>query len=199
MAFNLNTHFIHFRKILPEHPSREELVSEWTLRDEDFPFLQSLKRDNIKQFSAIQILSIRRTATWLKTDTRISPEILVWINQQLGLSLELSWSPPERDNTLGDLKKSLIKYIGWNEFDEITKHSLRDWIKYQAKFGKARSEILSEAKEKVFESKTIFPGMGEFEKFIGSEFHHAEIDIINNICDNRINSLQNKQSLTKSQ
>ena len=183
MACNINTHFIHFRKILPEKPCREELVSEWTLRDEDFPFLQALKRDNTKQFAAIQILSIRRTGTWLRNESKVSPEIVVWVNQQLGITLELPWSPPEREHTTADLKNSLLKYIGWSEFDNISKQALSDWIKYQAKFGKARSEILSEAKEKVFESKTIFPGMGEFEKFIGSEFHHAEIEIINNICE----------------
>ena len=150
---------------LPQSFSDEQMVRDWTLSQEDREEVSRYRR-NSRLFIAIQICSVRLYGRFLNQVHDLSPHIISYLGQQLALPPSLAIEVPERKSTYAEHRKNILKYLGFQRFDEDFQSKLEIWLEQQARLGLLPEELFQKAEYYLLEQRILLPGPSVLERLI---------------------------------
>lgn len=150
---------------LPQNFSDEEMARDWTLSDSDRANVCKYRK-NSRLFIAIQLCSVRLYGRFLKQIHDLSLHIVNYLSQQLGLPPSLSVAISERKATYNDHRQNILKYLGFQKFDEIKQEQLEYWIEQQTRQGLLPDELFQKAEYYLLERRILLPGPSKLERLI---------------------------------
>ena len=102
---------------VPDDFSDEEMARDWTLTRSDRDFLAPLSR-RYRLLNAIQLCAIRLHGRFLGDVHRLSPKLVNYLTQQLGLPASLTVDVPRRAATVVEHRKAILAYLGYRRYPQ---------------------------------------------------------------------------------
>ncbi|MEM7117917.1 MAG: DUF4158 domain-containing protein [Chloroflexota bacterium] len=167
---------------LPKEFSDEEMVRDWTLKDDDRKEVNRYRK-NSRLFVAIQLCSVRLYGRFLTQVHELSPRIITYLNTQLQLAPTLTVTVPEREATYLEQRKNTLTYLGFRKFDEDIQDQLSVWLSEQAKQGSLPEQLFSRAEQYLLSNHVLLPGRTVLERLIIHITAQAHTDIFASIYD----------------
>ncbi|MBM4206663.1 MAG: DUF4158 domain-containing protein [Gammaproteobacteria bacterium] len=165
---------------LPQDFSDEEMARGWTLSEADFKEI-SKYRKNSRLFIAVQYCSIRLYGRFLAELNGLSPRIINYLNNQLGLPPSLALPKPEREATFSEYRKNILAYLGFSKFDDNAQQYLRSWLEQQAKEAVLPDDLFLRAERHLLVQRVILPGASVLERLVISVCADAHEKLFENL------------------
>jgi len=179
---------------LPQIFSSEEMARDWTLSENDLIEV-SKYRIQYRSFIAVQLCAMRIYGRLLNDLHDLSPLIINYINQQLGLSPSLTVKTPEREATFLEHRKNILNYLGFKKLDENQKAALKEWLEQKARQGNLPSELFYKAEKYLLSKSIVLPGPVILERMVVRASSKSHIDLFKSIYDQLLPEL--RQSIDK--
>jgi hypothetical protein len=112
---------------LPQEFSDEEMARDWTLSEID---KEEVNRhgQGYRLFIAVQLCAVRLYGRFLSEAHDMSPRIIAYLNNQLGLPPTLTIQVPKRKATYTQYRKNILIHLGFQKFDESAQKQVQDWL-----------------------------------------------------------------------
>ena len=174
---------------LPDNPSEEELIHNWTLTyDDKKEILKCRGEDNIIRF-AFQLCVLKKYGQFID-DYLLAPiKIINYLSTQLGLNPFLSLSLPDRRKTEINHRERIARHLGFKTFDHETSLILSQWVSDQTSLYIPLNDLFNKANEFLFSNKILPPITRELRHIIKSAYNSAKQKIFTEISS----SLTNEQ------
>tara|TARA_R110000868_G_scaffold173894_1_gene410305 strand:- start:4851 stop:5240 length:390 start_codon:yes stop_codon:yes gene_type:complete len=117
---------------LPQDFSDEEMARDWTLSDGDIREVGKYRR-NSRLFMAIQLCAMRLYGRFLAEVSDLSPRIVNYLNNQLGLPPSLTVPTADREATFSEQRKNILRYLGFSKYDNEAQAKLQAWLGKQTR------------------------------------------------------------------
>lgn len=137
--------------------SDEAMTRDWTLSKEDTEEIGKYRKI-FRLYLGIQICAVRLYGRFLNQVHDLSPRIVNYLGQQLGLPPSLGVKTSKREATYLEHRQNVLKYLGFQRFDEITPKHLEDWLEQKARLGILPSELFQQAECHLLEQRILLPG-----------------------------------------
>lgn len=150
---------------LPHNFSDEEMIRDWTLSDDDKEEIGK-SRKIFRLYIAIQICAVRLYGRFLNQVHELSPHIVNYLGQQLDLPPSLVVQTPEREATYLEHRQNVLKYLGFQRFDENAQKHLEVWLEQKARQGMLPDELFEQAEYHLLAQRILLPGPSVLERLI---------------------------------
>lgn len=150
---------------LPEKFSDEEMVRDWTLSSAERQEIRKYRK-NYRLHIAIQICAVRLYGRFLNQVHALSPHIVNYLGQQLDLPPSLTIQVPKREATYLKHRQNVLKYLGFQKFDEIVQEQLKTWLEQQARLGVLPDELFQQTELYLLDKRILLPGASVLERLI---------------------------------
>lgn len=117
---------------LPHDFSDEEMDRDWFLSAKDKTEINKYWR-SFRLGIAVQLCAVRLYGRFLTGLQDLSPRILNHPASQLALPPTLTIEEPEREATALEQRKNILRYLGFQRFDNTRQAQLQSWLEEQAK------------------------------------------------------------------
>jgi hypothetical protein len=156
--------------------SEEVITRDWTLSEQDCAELGKY-RPNFRLFVALQLCAVRRYGRFLPQVHALSPHIVHYVGQQLGLPPSLALDVPERKATYTDHRQQILTYLDFQKFDDTAHAQLTTWLHQQAQQGVLPDALFPQAEQYLLANRLLLPGPSVLERLIISVCAdvHAEV------------------------
>jgi TnpA family transposase len=150
---------------LPQNFSDEEMARDWTLSASDRQEVEKYRK-NFRLFAALQLCSVRLHGRFLNQVHDLSPHLINYLGQQLDLPPSLAIGAPERKATYTDHRHNIMKYLGFQRFDDNAQERLESWIEQQARLGILPDELFQQVEKHLLNKRVLLPGPSVLERLI---------------------------------
>jgi TnpA family transposase len=150
---------------LPQHFSDEEMVRDWTLSPSDIAEVEKYRK-SFRLFIAIQLCAVRLYGRFLNHVHDLSPHIINYVGQQLGLPPSLAVAVPERKATYTDHRYNIMTYLGFQKFDDQAQAQLAAWIEQEARRGTLPEALFQQAETHLLAQRVLLPGPSVLERLV---------------------------------
>lgn len=150
---------------LPQEFSDEEMFRDWQLSAEDCHELKKYQK-RFRLHLAIQICAVRLYGRILSKVHDLSPRIASHLRKQLGLPPALKIQKPEREATYLEQLQNILKYLGFQRFDESAQQDLDTWLHRQTQQNLLPEELFEQAEIYLFEKRVLLPGPSVLERLV---------------------------------
>ena len=161
---------------LPQHFSEEEMVRDWTLSPSDTAEVEKYRK-SFRLFIAIQLCAVRLYGRFLPHVQDLSPHIINYVGQQLGLPPSLAVEVPERKATYTDHRHNSMTYLGFQKFDAHAQAQLEAWIEQEARRGTLPDALFQQAENHLFDQRVLLPGPSVLERLIMHVCSHVHVEL----------------------
>jgi TnpA family transposase len=151
--------------ILPQRFSDEEMVRDWTLSRRDCQVVNKYRKQYRLGF-AIQLCAMRLYGRFLNQLHDLSPRVISYLSSQLDLPPTLTVDVPEREATLLEHRNNILKYLGFQRFDDKVEADLDRWIEKHARQGLLPDELFHRAERYLLLNRIMLPGPSTIERQI---------------------------------
>lgn len=141
------------------------MVRDWTLSDVDRAVV-SKYRKSFRLFIGIQMCAVRLYGRFLNQVHDLSPHIVNYLGQQLGLPPSLAIEIPERKATYTEHRQSILKHLGFQKFDGKAQDKFNNWLEHQAHQGLLPTELFEQSEDYLLEQRILLPGPSVLERLI---------------------------------
>ena len=162
--------------------SDEEMARDWTLSDADKKEI-SKYRKNSRTFIAIQLSALRLYGRFLAEVNSLSPRIVNYLNNQLGLPPSLTVATPDREATLSEYRKNILNYLGFAKYDDDAQSRLQKWLEQQALQAHLPDELFLRAERYLLAERVVLPGSSVLERLIISVCSETHEQLFKILCD----------------
>lgn len=162
--------------------SDEEMARDWTLSDADKKEI-SKYRKNSRTFIAIQLSALRLYGRFLAEVNSLSPRIVNYLNNQLGLPPSLTVATPDREATLSEYRKNILNYLGFAKYDDEAQSRLQKWLEQQALQAHLPDELFLRAERYLLAERVVLPGSSVLERLIISVCSETHEQLFKILCD----------------
>lgn len=109
-------------------PSADELAFDWTLSEPDKQLvLKHRGRENICRF-AVQLCVLKKYGRFLTDYRQAPPAVLGYLCKQLEIKPLVALTGRARGNTESGYQREIIRYLGWQPYDDHAARRLTDWV-----------------------------------------------------------------------
>ena len=150
---------------LPQQFSDEEMVRDWTLSPSDIAEVEKYRK-SFRLFITIQLCAVRLYGRFLTHVHELSPHIINYVGQQLGLPPSLAVEVPERKATYTDHRHHIMTYLGFQPFDAQAQAHLEAWIAQEARRGTLPEALFQQAEHQLLAQRVLLPGPSVLERLI---------------------------------
>jgi TnpA family transposase len=157
----------HQSAFLPQDFSDEEMVRDWTLSDADLQEIGKYRK-SFRLYFSMQLCAVRLYGRFLLEVKNLSPRIISYLNTQLELPPSLTIDVPDREATVSEQRKNILKYLSFSRFDKEAQSKLQDWLEKQANQGLLPDDLYFRAERFLLSERIILPGASVLERFIVS-------------------------------
>ncbi len=151
--------------MLPQRFSDEEMVRDWTLSRRDCQVVNKYRKQYRLGF-AIQLCAMRLYGRFLNQLHDLSPRVISYLSSQLDLPPTLTVDVPEREATLLEHRNNILKYLGFQRFDDKAEADLDRWIEEYARQGLLPDELFHRAERYLLLNRIVLPGPSTIERQI---------------------------------
>ena len=151
--------------MLPQRFSDEEMVRDWTLSRRDCQVVNKYRKQYRLGF-AIQLCAMRLYGRFLNQLHDLSPRVISYLSSQLDLPPTLTVDVPEREATLLEHRNNILKYLGFQRFDDKVEADLDRWIEEHARQGLLPDELFHRAERYLLLNRIMLPGPSTIERQI---------------------------------
>lgn len=151
--------------MLPQRFSDEEMVRDWTLSRRDCQVVNKYRKQYRLGF-AIQLCAMRLYGRFLNQLHDLSPRVISYLSSQLELPPTLTVDVPEREATLLEHRNNILKYLGFQRFDDKVEADLDRWIEKHARQGLLPDELFHRAERYLLLNRIMLPGPSTIERQI---------------------------------
>tara|TARA_R100000005_G_scaffold96027_1_gene80195 strand:+ start:20978 stop:23911 length:2934 start_codon:yes stop_codon:yes gene_type:complete len=151
--------------MLPQRFSDEEMVRDWTLSRRDCQVVNKYRKQYRLGF-AIQLCAMRLYGRFLNQLHDLSPRVISYLSSQLDLPPTLTVDVPEREATLLEHRNNILKYLGFQRFDDKVEADLDRWIEKHARQGLLPDELFHRAERYLLLNRIMLPGPSTIERQI---------------------------------
>ncbi len=167
---------------LPQDFSDEEMARDWTLSDVDKREI-SKYRKNSRIFIAIQLSVLRLYGRFLADVNGLSPRIINYLNNQLGLPPSLTLSTPDREATRSEYRKNILNYLGFSKYDDVAQARLQKWLEQQALQATLPDKLFLRAERYLLSERVVLPGASVLERLVISVCSETHEELFKALCD----------------
>lgn len=167
---------------LPQDFSDEEMARDWTLSDADKKEI-SKYRKNSRIFIAIQLSALRLYGRFLAEANGLSPRIVNYLNNQLGLPPSLTVATPEREATFSEYRKNILNYLGFSKYNDEAQARLQKWLEQQALQANLPDELFLRAERYLLAERVVLPGASVLERLVISVCAETHEQLFEVLCD----------------
>ena len=150
---------------LPQDFSDEEMARDWTLSDADKKEISKYRKSS-RLFIALQLCAVRLYARFLAEVNDLSPRIINYLNNQLGLPPSLTLPTPEREATFSEHRKNILNYLGFSKYDDEVQARLQNWLEQQALQANLPDELFLRAERYLLAERVVLPGTSVLERLV---------------------------------
>lgn len=160
----------------PQQFSDEAMVRDWTLSPRDIAEVET-SRTSFRLFIALQLCAVRVYGRFLPHVHDLSPHLINYVGQQLGLPPSLAVVVPERKATYTDHRHKIMTYLGFQPFDAQAQAHLEAWIAHEARRGTLPETLFQQAEQQLLARRVLLPGPSVLERLIihGCSTVHDEL------------------------
>jgi TnpA family transposase len=151
--------------MLPQRFSDEEMVRDWTLSRRDCQVVNKYRKQYRLGF-AIQLCAMRLYGRFLNQLHDLSPRVISYLSSQLDHPPTLTVDVPEREATLLEHRNNILKYLGFQRFDDKVEADLARWIEEHARQGLLPDELFHRAERYLLLNRIMLPGPSTIERQI---------------------------------
>lgn len=151
--------------MLPQRFSDEEMVRDWTMSRRDCQVVNKYRKQYRLGF-AIQLCAMRLYGRFLSQLHDLSPRVISYLSSQLDLPPTLTVDVPEREATLLEHRNNILKYLGFQRFDDKVEADLDRWIEEHARQGLLPDELFHRAERYLLLNRIMLPGPSTIERQI---------------------------------
>lgn len=151
--------------MLPQRFSDEEMVRDWTLSRRDCQVVNKYRKQYRLGF-AIQLCAMRLYGRFLNQLHDLSPRVISYLSSQLDHPPTLTVDVPEREATLLEHRNNILKYLGFQRFDDKVEADLDRWIEEHARQGLLPDELFHRAERYLLLNRIMLPGPSTIERQI---------------------------------
>ena len=151
--------------MLPQRFSDEEMVRDWTLSRRDCQVVNKYRKQYRLGF-AIQLCAMRLYGRFLNQLHDLSPRVISYLSSQLDHPPTLTVDVPEREATLLERRNNILKYLGFQRFDDKVEADLDRWIEEHARQGLLPDELFHRAERYLLLNRIMLPGPSTIERQI---------------------------------
>ena len=151
--------------MLPQRFSDEEMVRDWTLSRRDCQVVNKYRKQYRLGF-AIQLCAMRLYGRFLNQLHDLSPRVISYLSSQLDHPPTLTVDVPEREATLLEHRNNILKYLGFQRFDDKAEADLDRWIEEYARQGLLPDELFHRAERYLLLNRIVLPGPSTIERQI---------------------------------
>tara|TARA_R110002033_G_C3890053_1_gene238754 strand:- start:19 stop:678 length:660 start_codon:yes stop_codon:yes gene_type:complete len=151
--------------MLPQRFSDEEMVRDWTLSRCDCQVVNKYRKQYRLGF-AIQLCAMRLYGRFLNQLHDLSSRVISYLSSQLDLPPTLTVDVPEREATLLEHRNNILKYLGFQRFDNKAEADLDRWIEEHARQGLLPDELFHRAERYLLLNRIVLPGPSTIERQI---------------------------------
>jgi len=141
------------------------MARDWTLSASDRQEVEKYRK-NFRLFAALQLCSVRLHGRFLNQVHDLSPHLINYLGQQLDLPPSLAIGAPERKATYTDHRHNIMKYLGFQRFDDNAQERLESWIEQQARLGILPDELFQQVEKHLLNKRVLLPGPSVLERLI---------------------------------
>ena len=167
---------------LPQDFSDEEMARDWTLSDADKKEINKYRK-NSRLFIAIQLSSVRLYGRFIAEVNGLSPRIVNYLNNQLGLPPSLTLPTPEREATFSEHRKNILNYLGFSKYDDKAEARLQKWLEQQALQANLPDELFLRAERHLLSERFVLPGTSVLERLVISVCAEVHEQLFETLCD----------------
>ena len=150
---------------LPQTPSDEELVKDWTLSECDRQEVKKYRKQ-YRLSVAIQICAVRLYGRFLNQIHDLSPHIVNYLGQQLELPPYLNVQLPEREATYLEHRQNVLQYLGFRRFGEVEQQQLEIWLGQKTLLGILPDALFQQAEGYLLDHRILLPGPSVLERIV---------------------------------
>ncbi|MDZ4152864.1 DUF4158 domain-containing protein, partial [Methylicorpusculum sp.] len=161
--------------------SDEEMARDWTLSDADKKEI-SKYRKNSRIFIAIQLSALRLYGRFLAEVNSLSPRIVNYLNNQLGLPPSLTVATPDREATFSEYRKNILNYLGFSKYDDEAQARLQKWLERQALQAHLPDELFLRAERYLLAERVVLPGTSVLERLVASVCSETHEQLFEVLC-----------------
>ena len=141
------------------------MVRDWTLSRRDCQVVNKYRKQYRLGF-AIQLCAMRLYGRFLNQLHDLSPRVISYLSSQLDLPPTLTVDVPEREATLLEHRNNILKYLGFQRFDDKVEADLDRWIEEHARQGLLPDELFHRAERYLLLNRIMLPGPSTIERQI---------------------------------
>lgn len=167
---------------LPQDFSDEEMARDWTLSDADKKEIGRYRKSS-RLFIGIQLSSVRLYGRFLAEANGLSPRIVSYLNNQLGLPPSLTLPIPEREATFSEHRKNILNYLGFSKYDDKAEARLQKWLEQQALQANLPDELFIRAERHLLSERIVLPGTTVLERLVISVCAGAHEQLFETLYD----------------
>ena len=141
------------------------MVRDWTLSRRDCQVVNKYRKQYRLGF-AIQLCAMRLYGRFLNQLHDLSPRVISYLSSQLDHPPTLTVDVPEREATLLEHRNNILKYLGFQRFDDKVEADLDRWIEEHARQGLLPDELFHRAERYLLLNRIMLPGPSTIERQI---------------------------------
>jgi TnpA family transposase len=150
---------------LPHEFSDEEMARDWTLSPDDKVEITKYRHSS-RLVVAVQLCAVRLYGRFLTGLQDLSPRILNYLTSQLALPPILTIAEPEREATMLEHRHNILRYLGFQRFDDARQVQLQAWLEERATQGVLPEALFQQAEAYLLTRRTLLPGPSVLERLI---------------------------------
>lgn len=166
---------------LPDHPSEEDLLRDWTLDERERAVALECRGVFHSRWFALQFCTLRQWGRFLDPGMEVPVRIVNHVGQQLGLPTVLSIQKQERLKTRSEHEKRIRAHLGYVLFDERVEKQLAAVLSERAVESVLPEELLWKAEELLRTWKVVRPATSTLERAVASVFTEAQGQLFDRI------------------
>ena len=161
----LSQRYRHRPICLPQHFSDEEMVRDWTLTQTDRQEVRKYHKHS-RLSVAVQLCFVRLYGRFFNQIHEMSPQIVDYLARQLDLPTSPVVQVPNRKATYTQHRQNILKYLGFQKFDDTVQEQLVAWLKRQAQQNLLPQELFQKTEFYLLDQRILLPGPSVLEKLI---------------------------------
>lgn len=161
---------------LPDNPSDDELVRDWTLSPEDLVEVRRCRGAVNRHRFALQLCALRNFGRFVRNYESVPIRIVNHLGAQLGLPPVLLLEGAGRAATETDHAHRIRRHLGYGPFDDDAQARLRIWLEQHVVEGATSGDLLGMTRGVLRSWKIEAPAQSTLKRLIGSVTIKAEND-----------------------
>lgn len=173
--------------------SDEEMARDWTLSNADKKEI-SKYRKNSRLFIALPHCAVRLYGRFLAEVNGLSPRIVNYLNNPLGLPPSLTLPTPEREAseaTFSEHRKNILNYLGFSKYDDEAQARLQKWLEHQVLQANLPNDLFLRVKRFLLSERVVLPGSSVLERLFISVCSEAHEQLFESLCGRLSPELKN--------